>query len=799
MARTPATAPATAASTPELVTCTAVSGACARQGRALVSALARSRPDGAVLVLDLDGSAGDWSGPGVIVRQAEDVVGRDAVHRAVALRGVEESLSWLRPLALLAALESAPTALWLDPTSLVLGPLDDVPSAAADGGLALAVVARAPVPVPDDGAEPRAGDLPAARTFATSVIGAPRAAVDEIRPWAEQERTDPAGSPALDRLVSRLPHVVLADEGLAVSTWSIGTAEVDGSADGLQLRGTRVRHLDLHGFDPDRPWLLDARAARPRVLLSTQPALAALLASYAAELRAAALPHSRYDRADGSAMSAHARRAYALAARTPGAEPPDPFDADRPDAFTRWLTAPLPGSTPPLSRYLHAVHQGRDDLRHAFPEVPGRDVPRFLAWADRNGRHELDAALVDASLSGRRPSRRARSADQARRLAARTLRARVRARHGLNVVGYLKGELGIGESARLVLAALGTTSVPHAATSVSQHLSSREGATFAGPPPPARPFDTTLICVNADLTPAVAAQVPALVRGRHRIGMWYWEVEQFPASLHGAFDAVDEVWVATDFVRDAIARHAPVPVHTVPPPLPSPRSTTALSRADLGLPDGFVFLFSFDYLSTAERKNPWGLVDAFRRAFPRGSGPTLVIKSINADARRGDAERLRLAAAGEPDVVLLEEYLDADARDALTLLADCYVSLHRAEGLGLTMAEAMALGKPVIATAYSGNLQFMTPENSWLVPATRVPIPDGCDPYPAGTPWGDPDLDAAAEAMRAVVADPEAAAARGARAAHDIATLHAPEVAGRAVERRLAASWRTRRRWWWRA
>ena len=197
-------------------------------------------------------------------------------------------------------------------------------------------------------------------------------------------------------------------------------------------------------------------------------------------------------------------------------------------------------------------------------------------------------------------------------------------------------------------------------------------------------------------------------------------------------------------------------------------------------------MFAFDYLSTAERKNPWGLVEAFELAFAPGESPLLVIKSINAHRRPDQAERLRLRVAGSPDVLLLEDYLDADDLDALVALCDCYVSLHRSEGLGLTMAEAMALGKPVIATGYSGNLQFMTEANSFLVPWTSTTIPSGCEPYPAGGTWADPDLEAAARLMRTVLEDPELAAARGRQGAEDIRVLHSPQAAGRQISARLA-------------
>jgi glycosyltransferase involved in cell wall biosynthesis len=204
------------------------------------------------------------------------------------------------------------------------------------------------------------------------------------------------------------------------------------------------------------------------------------------------------------------------------------------------------------------------------------------------------------------------------------------------------------------------------------------------------------------------------------------------------------------------------------------------------LPERPVFLFAFDYLSTVERKNPWGLVDAFEAAFAPGEGPLLVIKSINAERRPDQAERLRLRVHGSSDVLLLENYLDAEDRDALVALCDCYVSLHRSEGLGLTMAEAMGLGKPVIATGYSGNLQFMTEANSFLVPWTPTSIPTGCEPYPAGGTWAEPDLEVAARLMRTVLEDGELAAARGRQGAEDIRTLHSAEVVGRQVSARLA-------------
>jgi hypothetical protein len=136
-------------------------------------------------------------------------------------------------------------------------------------------------------------------------------------------------------------------------------------------------------------------------------------------------------------------------------------------------------------------------------------------------------------------------------------------------------------------------------------------------------------------------------------------------------------------------------------------------------------------------------------------------------------------------VHLLERQLGAEERDSLMNAADCYVSLHRAEGFGYTLAEAMWLGKPVIATGYSGNVDFMTPENSFLVDHRLVPIGPGNDPYPPDGVWAQPDVDHAARLMRQVFDDPEAARQRGRRAAEDVRASHGPKAAGRAMADRL--------------
>ncbi len=177
--------------------------------------------------------------------------------------------------------------------------------------------------------------------------------------------------------------------------------------------------------------------------------------------------------------------------------------------------------------------------------------------------------------------------------------------------------------------------------------------------------------------------------------------------------------------------------------------------------DKFLFLFSFDYLSVFKRKNPLAVIEAFTRAFGSGERVGLIIKCINHDRDPAAHAELRAAASAHPEIEVIDRYLDPLDNSSLAALCDCYVSLHRAEGFGFGPAEAMWLGKPVIATGYSGNLDFMTPENSLLVDYRLVPIGAGADPYPADAQWADPDIQHAASLMRGLFDDPERAQRAG--------------------------------------
>ncbi len=712
----------------------------------------------------------------------------DGFERMAVLYDVVELSTAVKPWLLRWLLARSPDdiAVYLDPDMRLYARLDEMFAAVGEHGLVLSP--HSVDPMPRDGKRPNEQDILVAGAYNLGFIGIGSGAfADQLLAWwAERLETDCIVDPTRgffvdQRWIDLVPGMaesfhLLRDRGFNVAYWNLPARPISRDGDGTwRAADVPLRLFHFSGFDRTRPHLLSKH--QDRISLGDHPDLALLCDLYANELLTAGAdeardwPYTYATTASGIALNAVMRNVYRKLVAA-GEDVGSVFDAVQEHAFIDHLNAPAPaagGGDAGITNYLLALYEEREDLRRAYPDLPGSDAPGYLGWARVFGRGEVPPVLCPRSDDDN-------GAAPAAPASPLTL--------GVNVAGYLNSELGVGEVARQAIRALDGAGVevlpvgitaPH---SRQGHAFAHRGANQAG-------YPVNLVCVNADMLPSFAAGMgERFFAGRHTIGWWWWEVSVFPERWLGSFEHLDELWAGSSFVADVLAAVSPVPVIQIPMPV----SVAGFPRAEperFGLPRAYSFLFSFDYASVLRRKNPLGCLEAFLRAFPRPGEAILVLKSINAEHHPADHEQVRVLAADHPHVVLLDAYLEPVDKDRLVASCDCFVSLHRSEGFGITMAEAMFLGKPVIATGYSGNVDFMTRENSYLVDYELAPIGSGADPYPADAEWAEPDLDHAAALMREVFEDRAGAQERAQLGRADIRRTHSLAVAGTKMAQRL--------------
>jgi glycosyltransferase involved in cell wall biosynthesis len=284
-------------------------------------------------------------------------------------------------------------------------------------------------------------------------------------------------------------------------------------------------------------------------------------------------------------------------------------------------------------------------------------------------------------------------------------------------------------------------------------------------------------------------------RRTYAIASWYWELPELPWDFMASVHRVDEIWVATEYVQHIFERTTDKPVIVVPAVVEG-ETSAAFDRRHFGLPQRPVlYFYSFDASSSYARKNPLGFVRAFARAFPaeqRGRDAALVLKAMRLDWFP-ELERLLRREVARVGGTLITDDLTNEEMTSLLHCADVYVSLHRSEGFGLGMAEAMRLGKPVISTAYSGSVDFATADNSLQVGYRLVAISDEdhrfhpamTGLYRAGQLWADPDLDQAAYWMRMLLERPAERRRLGQAARRTILTDFSRQRAGQRARARL--------------
>ena len=646
----------------------------------------------------------------------------------------------------------------------------------------------------------------------------------EDRPWLGR---------FLELAPARFSTAVLEDAGFNLSLWNLHRHLLEEAPHGVLVDGRwPLRFLNLPGFEPAAPHRLSPHASRARV--SRSPVLHELAERYASELRGRGW--SDWDhraevgrRLHGGLVYDDSLRALYGTALTLGEAVEDPFSEEGSWAFIAWLRGPAPrGSAHGVNRYVfHRIARERPDVVRSYPDVDGADGEEYVAWCWSFGRHELaipdlfmpprpgepvdfpqaargradeiavsnpehettDAGAgssATATSAAERPREDGSPGDGAGRVGTAASDTGLAVR----LTGYLGHALGLGAAARGYARALDAAGVPVTTVTVPLHH-------LALPVTMAEKYGThgfedlvhqgrhgfEIVAVNADELPDLIARLSEDYFEGPRIGIWGWETDSIPARWARAFALIDEIWVYSRFMADNIGAVAPVPVVALPPPVEAPPAPAEPVR--LGVPSGFLFLFVFDYLSTVQRKNPVGLIDAFKLAFTPGEGPRLLIKTINAPLRPLAEEEVLWAAHGREDIHVIDRSLTGEELNGLMAGCDCYVSLHRAEGFGLTLAEAMAIGKPVIGTAYSGNVDFMNAENSYLVDYVIGRVGPDCEIYPPEGAWAEPSVEHAAQLMRRAYSQPQEAQAKGSRARSDIAGQLSPEASGRAMRGRL--------------
>jgi glycosyltransferase involved in cell wall biosynthesis len=359
---------------------------------------------------------------------------------------------------------------------------------------------------------------------------------------------------------------------------------------------------------------------------------------------------------------------------------------------------------------------------------------------------------------------------------------------GVNLIGWPRMEMGVAEQLREMARSLMAAGVNVSARDVSYMTSSDPGDdSIVELLRQDCPHRVNLFAINADnMTDACRRLSFEELTHRFNIGSWHWELAEFPDAWRNEFAVLDELWLSSTFMQRAISLKSDVPVLYMPPAVTLPPSA-ALDRSHFGIPESrFVFLFLFDFTGFLTRKNPYAALAAFRSAFlSHSTEAALVIKTNNASRYPEGLRELREAVGNDPRVVLIHDRMRRSEITSLLSHADAFVSLHRAEGFGRSLAESMLLGKPVIGTNYSANTDFMTPANSCPVNYSLIPIKPGEYPFSEGQVWADADVEHAAWYMRRLVQNRDYRELIGEAARDTMIHDFSPEVTGRRCLRRL--------------
>jgi glycosyltransferase involved in cell wall biosynthesis len=327
---------------------------------------------------------------------------------------------------------------------------------------------------------------------------------------------------------------------------------------------------------------------------------------------------------------------------------------------------------------------------------------------------------------------------------------------GVNIIGNIRLDAGLGQSMRLVVKEFEQTGIPfgiyeHHITedfSMTDHSCDaliREDA----------PYSVNLIHINGhEFTKAYRQIGREKWDSHYNIAFWLWELEEFPKEWEGCIEVLDEIWTPAEFVSEAVRKRTDKPVVTIPYHVEAP-TDAKYDRAYFGLPeDRFLFLMMYDGNSMVERKNPIGVLKAFKQAFPAERQDVALVIKMNGKQPKDMAE-IKKHLDGYTNVYFITHTMSKTEVNSLIADADVFVSMHRAEGFGLVMAEAMLNGVPCIATNWSANTEFMNGDVACMLDYTFVTMKHDIGPYKKGSRWAEPSVEQAAMYMRRLSEDRE--------------------------------------------
>ena len=325
---------------------------------------------------------------------------------------------------------------------------------------------------------------------------------------------------------------------------------------------------------------------------------------------------------------------------------------------------------------------------------------------------------------------------------------------GINLYGFLKAENGLGQAVKMYARALEEKQIPHTLLNTDfLGWLPQEDTSFDDRLTTENRYAVNVIHVNPDQWQDACGTFPrSHFDGHYNIGVWLWELERFPDEWIPMTAYVDEVWTPSEFIASGIRKITDKPVTVIPYGIETPFDET-LARGDFGLKEeDFLVLMMYDSNSFASRKNPGAAIDAFREAF--GENPAdakLLIKISNPTPEDIAFVEERLTPGS---YILLTERMDRRKLNSLIRLCDVFLSLHRSEGFGLVLAEAMSLGTATVATNWSANTEFMPAGTACLVDCRQVEVGNAYKYEQPGRTWAEPDVRQAAEYLRRLKEDP---------------------------------------------